>query len=101
MAKKLVAPKVVAEATTTALYIGRGSKWGNPYQLSHGLTRATALEKYERHVLGSDLYNMLGELTGRALVCPGKCSPKPCHGDVLVRLWKERFLGCADGSCRP
>ena len=74
------------------VYIGRGSKWGNPYtHLPVGDTKAQfqvktvkeAIEKYQEYIIGRpDLLLALGELEGKRLGC--FCAPKPCHGDVLV-----------------
>ena len=74
------------------LYIGRGSRWGNPYRIASGLTRTMALKRYEAWVRkDSRVMDNLHLLTGQALGCPSNCKPKPCHGDVLVKLWKEKF----------
>ena len=63
------------------------SKWANPYPVrKHGRARCLAL--YERHVRDSPhLMNSLRELEGKMLGC--WCKPLPCHGDVLVKLFKE------------
>ena len=76
------------------VYIGRGSKWGNPYtHLPVGATKAQfqvktvkeAIAKYQEYIIGRpDLLLALGELEGKRLGC--FCAPKPCHGDVLVKL---------------
>ena len=73
------------------VYIGRSSFWGNPYRIAGGISRAEALKAFEKYVRDSELWDKLGQLTGKKLVCPGACCPKPCHGDVLVKLWKEKF----------
>ena len=67
------------------VYIGRGSKWGNPFKLGADGTREEVIAKYEDWILTQpDLMSSLGELQGKTLGC--WCSPKACHGDVLVRL---------------
>lgn len=83
------------------VYIGRamyrggwrlpGSKWANPYKLQKdGKNRARVLADYEAHVRGKpELMNALSELGGQRLGC--WCAPLPCHGDVLARLYAERF----------
>lgn len=74
------------EAVT--VYIGRPSKWSNPYRIGPGTTRAQAIEKYREYiVLRPDLLDALGELRGKNLGC--WCAPLPCHGDVLVELLGE------------
>ena len=81
------------------VYIGRGSKWGNPYSHRVGSkanyivdTRKEAIEKYREYIM-SNLY-LLGdicELKDKVLGC--YCKPLSCHGDVLVEL-VEKF--CKD-----
>jgi len=65
------------------------SKWANPFTLSqYGIS---SLEMYENHVRNSpELMDSLSELTGKILGC--WCKPGPCHGDILIKLWKEKFL---------
>lgn len=64
------------------VYIGRPSKWGNPFSLDE-YEREEAIALYEQH-LGQELIEDLPELRGKTLGC--WCAPKPCHGDVLARL---------------
>jgi hypothetical protein len=67
------------------IYIGRPSKWGNPFEIGVDGTRDEVIEKYRKHVLGTpELFESLSELKGLVLGC--WCHPKPCHGDVLVDL---------------
>lgn len=67
------------------VYIGRGSKWGNPFHIGRNGTRAEVIEKYEVYFLRrSDLLAALHELRGKILGC--HCAPCACHGDVLARL---------------
>ena len=72
------------------VYIGRPSKWGNPFPLEDESERLDVIEKYARWVshqpkLMADLH----ELRGKVLGC--WCAPKPCHGDVLVDLVRIFF----------
>lgn len=95
-----------------AVYVGRPSRWGNPYQVkrqgafwvvqssfrdhilgAHGSQYAAnrqAVEVYELQTgpMGSyelDLAEVQRELGGRDLVC--WCVPTyPCHADHLLRL---------------
>ena len=64
------------------VYIGRGSKWGNPFMIGV-LTRNEAIASYAEHLETSGLIDDIEALRGKFLVC--YCSPLPCHGDVLVR----------------
>lgn len=82
------------------VYIGRGSKWGNPYTHKDG-TKAlhkldnldSAIESYRDYITkgeGKWLLDHLNELEGKILGC--YCKPKPCHGDILVELVNQNLL---------
>jgi hypothetical protein len=73
------------------VYIGRptrghrGSKWGNPFHEGRDGDRGEVIVKYEDWLRSQpELLAALPELRGKVLGC--WCAPKPCHGDVLVRL---------------
>lgn len=74
------------------VYVGRGSKWGNPFPFDHQLYlgRAWAVEAYAQW-LRTSLKGMalvrehLHELRGKSLAC--WCKPgDPCHADHLLAL---------------
>ncbi len=68
------------------VYIGRPSKWGNPFTTG---SREQRIKRYKDYILQRrDLLDSLHELEGKVLGC--WCKPKPCHGDVLVELIKGR-----------
>ena len=79
--------------TENNIYIGRNaakyvnrdvpeSKWINPF-LS-GFSK----DNYENYVRTNPLLiESLHELKGKQLGC--WCNPKQCHGDILVKLYKE------------
>ena len=72
------------------VYIGRGSKWGNPFKIGIDGDREEVIEKYRQWILGEPrLLDSLHELEGKVLGC--WCSPKPCHGDVLIELTEEIY----------
>lgn len=84
------------------VYIGRGSKWGNPYAIGVDGDRETVIEKFRIYLWASirrgdiTIQDLL-ELDGKTLGC--FCKPAACHGDVLVRAvaWaKTRFNSLAD-----
>jgi hypothetical protein len=64
---------------------GRGSPWGNPFQIGRDGTRLEVIAKY-REWLGRQpaLLARLPELRGKVLGC--WCSPRPCHAEVLAEL---------------
>jgi len=62
------------------------SKWANPYSVkAHGERALVLYEKYARKLLMNDLH----ELAGKVIGC--WCKPAPCHGDILIKLFKEKF----------
>lgn len=84
--------KVLNKATDTltenSVYIGRPSKWGNPFISGVHGTRSEVIEKYKEYLYSSpELMSSLHELVGKDLVC--WCKPKACHGDVLLQAVKE------------
>ena len=74
------------------LYIGRPSKWGNPFQVGRDGTRAQLIARYERWIATQpELLAALGEREGKTLGC--WCAAKPYHGELLARLAPERARG--------
>lgn len=79
------------------VYIGRGSKWGNPYSHLNNIkntikvkSREEAIIKYIEYITkgdGKHLLKDLHELEGKTLAC--YCFPKRCHGEVLIKLVKK------------
>ncbi len=68
-----------------AIYIGRGSKWGNPFRIGPDGDRATVIAKQECWLRDQHhLLRELDELRGHDLVC--FCAPLACHGDLLLWL---------------
>ena len=69
------------------VYIGRGSKWGNPFVMRNEADRARVIEAYRKFLwqeikAGRISKDELLALDGKRLGC--FCAPKPCHGDVIV-----------------
>jgi len=70
------------------VYIGRPSKWGNPFTIGKDGTRSEVISKYETFLLNNaELLSSIKELKGKDLGC--WCSPRACHGDILLRLANE------------
>jgi len=71
------------------VYIGRPSKWGNPFIVGKDGTRKEVMKKYKLYIISNKkLFNELSELQGKVLGC--WCKPKSCHGDVLVELINKK-----------
>lgn len=67
------------------VYIGRPSKWGNPFEIGKDGNRDEVIRKYEQWIMGEHkLLESIDELRGKVLGC--WCAPKSCHGDVLAKL---------------
>lgn len=76
-----------------AIYVGRPSKWGNPFRVQANINgplkfaaHRTAVKLYEGWINEQITAGFLGveELRGKDLVC--WCAPLPCHADILLRL---------------
>lgn len=68
------------------MYIGRGSVFGNPFEIGNDGSRAEVIEKY-RNWLDSQpevIELFINELKDKDLVC--FCKPAACHGDILLHL---------------
>lgn len=67
------------------VYIGRPSKWGNPFVVGKHGQRGECVVLFEKYLEKEPaLLAALKELQGKTLVC--YCKPSACHGDVLARL---------------
>lgn len=72
------------------VYIGRGTRWGNPFEIGHGPegdSREEVIEKYRQYfeseiVTDPERRSALLSLRGYRLGC--FCAPLPCHGDVIA-----------------
>jgi hypothetical protein len=69
-----------------AVYVGRPSKWGNPFYVEE-YGRDLAIQYYRDYLVSSGLINHVSELKGKSLVC--YCAPQACHADVLMELANE------------
>ncbi len=69
-----------------AVYVGRPSKWGNPFIIGKHGTREQVILKYASHIdtMVSEALVDISELRGKDLVC--WCTPLPCHADILLEL---------------
>lgn len=74
------------------VYIGRPSRWGNPFSHKPGTlaehrvaTVEEAIERFREYILSDpELMAQIPFLAGKVLGC--WCKPGPCHGDVLAEL---------------
>lgn len=80
-----------------AVYIGRGTKFGNPFPMQKKTDRLEVIGKYKRYVkqqikTGNITLQDLASLYNKDMVC--YCAPLPCHGDVLevLSIWAYNKL---------
>lgn len=84
---------------STAKYIGRPTKWGNPYKIGELglLTREAVLNAYEkwvRQTIHEEDSHFLDPLKGKDLVC--FCSlDQSCHADVILKILNEQEIADA------
>lgn len=74
-----------------AVYIGRPSKWGNPFAMRDESDRVRVLNDYKDYLIENPslMEDMKKELSGKDLAC--FCSPNPCHGDIIVQVCNGEF----------
>lgn len=83
------------DAPPNAVYIGRGTIYGNPFShIDYPNTilvgsRDEAVEKYRERLENMPSLQKLikKELKGKDLVC--SCAPRACHGDVILEIANE------------
>lgn len=71
-----------------AVFIGRGSRWGNPFIIGKDGNRDTVCEKYRQYLwqqirAGELDLKALAALDGKDLIC--FCAPQRCHGHTLIK----------------
>jgi hypothetical protein len=85
MCKVLNARQVGKRAAPDRVYVGRPTKWGNPFVIGRDGTRDQVITKYRAWIMTQPaLLAALPELRGKHLVC--WCAPEACHADVLIEL---------------
>ena len=78
-------PKVLNKKTDPippdAVYVGRPSKWGNPFSMRGEADSDVVCDLYEQYLDANHID--YSELRGKDLVC--WCAPLRCHADSLLR----------------
>jgi hypothetical protein len=84
------------------VYVGRGSRWGNPFRVGVDGTAAECVQKYADHMLpyrhhgehsglesfflsSAILDDIISELRGKNVACWCKLG-EPCHADFLLEM---------------
>lgn len=78
--------KYHGDAPPDAVYIGRPSKWGNPFVIMESITRKESIEMFKKYLNENPklINDIKKELKGKDLIC--FCAPKACHGDILLEI---------------
>jgi len=82
---RVVHNKHHGSAPPDAVYIGRGSPWGNPFIIGVDGDRDDVCDRFEKVTLP---HLDLAPLIGKDLVC--YCAPKRCHGDSILEAIRNR-----------
>jgi hypothetical protein len=73
-----------------AIYVGRPSRWGNPFKIGiidgRHIDRENVILLFRQYALAKLRIepHWLDELKGKDLVC--WCTPQKCHADILLEL---------------
>ncbi len=77
---------IVGPLLPEAIYIGRGTKWGNPFRIDEYTTREQVILRFRHWVNDPPQMQLIidarRDLRGFDLVC--SCKPQACHGRHLV-----------------
>lgn len=79
------------------VYIGRGTIWGNPYQMGADGDRDEVIRKFaydfNRGFLkaSENLDHNLSTLRGKRIAC--HCKPAACHGDIIAEFLNSQDDG--------
>lgn len=86
MNKPIVINIDIEPAPPDAVYIGRPSKWANPFVIGKDGDRNTVKDKYIAYMKNNHqlIADARVELKGKNLLC--HCKPLDCHGDLLLLL---------------
>lgn len=79
----------LADPPDNCAFIGRPTKYGNPFIIGRDGTREEVINKYKEYIEGDEALKKEAkkELKGKNLVC--FCAPLPCHGDILLKIVNE------------
>lgn len=71
-------------------YVGRPSKWGNPFKIDEDHSAEEVVKQYRVHILGKLHVGLLdiSELKGKNLSCFCKIG-QPCHADILLKICSD------------
>jgi len=74
---------------TMTQYIGRPSVFGNPYPMRSEQDRELVIQQFERYARSNATLLQHIKALPKDAVLGCYCASKACHGDVIIKLWKE------------
>lgn len=82
---KILNARKVGTSVGGAIYVGRPSKFGNPFDIRHS-SRDEVCDKFEAYFLSNKELQQacIDELSDKDLIC--WCYPKRCHAETYVRF---------------
>ncbi|GJQ53401.1 MAG: hypothetical protein HKUEN02_22480 [Anaerolineaceae bacterium] len=83
-----------------AVYVGRPTRWGNPYKINFTWERGMVVECFEEHLNNmpkEELEKLIEPLRGKDLACFCPLD-EPCHADVLLRLANKAWSGLVESG---
>lgn len=90
---ELKAPVVHCKKEKYDVYIGRPSKWGNPFRIGIDGQRDEVLSRYQEWLWAKERMEYRNdarrELLGKILAC--WCAPLRCHGHILAACVQTPF----------
>lgn len=86
-----------SKSTKADAYIGRGSRFGNPFSINRWVSREQAIQAFSEWVTTQpELLRLIRRvLPGKSLGC--HCAPLPCHGDIIEQI----ATGAWDSAIHP
>lgn len=75
------------------VYIGRESLYENPFRIGRDGTREDVIKKFEYWIRREIRVNIMTKADiyeiPKDAILGCYCKPKACHGDVIIKIWKE------------
>ena|SRR3990167_2293703 len=88
-------------APADAVYVGRPTKWGNPFVIGRDGNREQVIEKYREWIYQPEQAHLREdakrELRGRDTIC--WCVPAACHSPVLMEIANACCPAGPDEGC--
>ena len=76
----------------SAVYVGRGTAFGNPFEYPKCGTRKQCVKKFADWIENRPelIERVKTELAGRDLIC--SCWPKRCHAEILLAIANNEII---------